>query len=861
MEQVYNLLVDCSCPRDNDHRKESETGIQELRNSDPVCFLYYTMEVLQNDKCKEQARQLAGILFKNTLINATQDPALDNLWQDMSDEQRDLLKRNSLGALCSDNKAIIRAAATAISSICIFEIPAGSWPEVITSLNRTTVNQEENIKYASLLSLAYILEELREGELNKDDLNLIVSGLIESLDKNKESPDLIEQTIKGIFHSMKFCKQYFEKREADIIVNSILLMTKYQSVGVREVAMQCIVEIVRLCYDFIEEFMKDITDVTILATENDEPQVKTQAIDVWSSLAEEEKMRIDNGKSHSNIIRTAFGIIMEMIFSCIQEINLGNIEEDDDQEWGTSVAAGCCLNLISKVVEDDVIEPVTNFAAKNIEEDMKWEQKYCGLLSLGAILEGPDKNKLLEILTPAVPQLIDLLADSNRKVSYTAGWLFSKIAKSNHELITYADNFGRLYDQLINGLRTNNNISANICSIIAELAEAILDRENPIETCILSGVYEELLSVLKDYVLEENSGNTRVAGFSAIFNLLQYAPIDCQETSYNFMNYILDLLEESVKDSEPPSIANQELQCFFLCAVQCILTNIQADLHDDFGVRTIELVQKIFLQRQDVCEEAFLALSAVANKFPQILNHHIDSLGPFLIHGLKCESPGIIRNVCGLISDLCTLVESPIIVQEFKQYMPILLSHMKNPNIGMSVQVIIVSLIGDTFLLTKNQFEPYFEESLIILESAAKACVEIPNCQYLKKYDEIQALVQYQSSLIEAYTCFVQNIRDVNDRCYQCLGTHIYNIYNFLMSTLAPEFDHSIDFLREVGGLVGDIANTFGRNIGMEMSMSNQIMKDDNRLHQLVNILSNYDDTDTKAIADFIVSEVNKIGN
>mmetsp|Transcript_13217 Transcript_13217/g.13168 ORF Transcript_13217/g.13168 Transcript_13217/m.13168 type:complete len:87 (+) Transcript_13217:258-518(+) len=86
--------------------------------------------------------------------------------------------------------------------------------------------------------------------------------------------------------------------------------------------------------------MKDITDVTILATENDEPQVKTQAIDVWSSLAEEEKMRIDNGKSHSNIIKTAFGIIMEMIFSCIQEINLGNIEEDDDQEWGTSVAAG-----------------------------------------------------------------------------------------------------------------------------------------------------------------------------------------------------------------------------------------------------------------------------------------------------------------------------------------------------------------------------------------------------------------------------------------------------------------------------------------------------------------------------------------
>lgn len=60
---------------------------------------------------------------------------------------------------------------------------------------------------------------------------------------------------------------------------------------------------------------------------------------------------------------------------------------------------------------------------------------------------------------------------------------------------------------------------------------------------------------------------------------------------------------------------------------------------------------------------------------------------------------------------------------------------------------------------------------------------------------------------------------------------------------------------------MGDIANTFGRNIGMEMGMANQIMKEDNRLHDLVNVLMNYDDADTKAIAEFIISEVNKIGN
>ena len=86
--------------------------------------------------------------------------------------------------------------------------------------------------------------------------------------------------------------------------------------------------------------MKDISDATILATEKDEPQVKTQAIDVWSSIAEEEKLRMDNGQSQHNFIETAFDMIVDMIIRCIQEITIGNEDEDDEQEWGTSVAAG-----------------------------------------------------------------------------------------------------------------------------------------------------------------------------------------------------------------------------------------------------------------------------------------------------------------------------------------------------------------------------------------------------------------------------------------------------------------------------------------------------------------------------------------
>lgn len=669
------------------------------------------------------------------------------------------------------------------------------------------------VQYASLLSLGYICEELRTDELKKEQSNYVISALLESLEKNHHDPDLITQTIKGIYHSLKFTKRYFEENQGNVIMGPIIDATKYSNVDVREIAMQCIVEIVRLSYDHIEPFMGDITEVTTRATEEDESQVQTQAIDVWSSIAEEEKIRIDNKEQHFSIIERALDILVKMITECIKDLNIGNEDVDEDQEWGTSVAAGCCLSLISRVVEDKIVEPITNFVAANIDSEMWWKNKYVGLVALGAILEGPSKEYLQEILTPAVPKLLDLIDDSTPRVRLVSCWLFSKIAKLNHELISDKDSFPVLYIKLLRGLEEGGIISINICSIISEWAESILNQDTIVHTCILSQVYQELLNKLIDYVLSDQDQKEtllkrrRVSGFSAIYNLLQYAPEDCEYNSIEFMGYVLELLEKSVNVEGAIDTTAEEFQGFFFCAVQCILTNIRKDLDPNYGWRVIELVINIFQQRGDVFEEAFLALSAVANKFPEAINSQVNKIGPFLIHGLRSENAAIIRNVCGLISDLCTLVESPVIIYEFKSYMPILLKHLSNSRTEVSVQIIIISLIGDTFLLTKDKFKPFLDESLSILEEAAKMWVEVPK-NYQSKPEDIFNQTQFQSALIEAYTCFVQNIKEAGDTYYQTLGGFIGNIFAFLMGILDKAFNPTIVShysLSNIGYIKGDL--------------------------------------------------------
>jgi importin subunit beta-1 len=376
------------------------------------------MEVLKSSQAKPAARQLAGIVFKNTILNTTKDEGLYNLWEDMNEEQRDNLKTSSLEALMSEEKDVVRAAASAVTSICIKEIPYGRWLNVIEVLCSNTAHDDFKIKYASLVTLGYICEELRTEELQKEQSDYIISAFFESLEQNKNETDLILKTIEGVYHSMKFTVDHFKQNQGKLIMENIVSATTYPLVNVREVAMQCIVEAVRLCYDYIEPFMDEITQTTTNATVKDEQQVKTQAIEVWSSIAEEEKTRKDDGRSGHDLIGRALNILLDLITGCIQELNIGNEEVDEDQEWGTSVAAGCCLDLVTKCVGDGVVEPITAFVAEKIKDGQSWESKYCGIVALGAILEGPSKSHLHEVLQPAIPLLLDLIDDNHPRVRY-----------------------------------------------------------------------------------------------------------------------------------------------------------------------------------------------------------------------------------------------------------------------------------------------------------------------------------------------------------------------------------------------------------------------------------------------------------
>ena len=168
-------------------------------------------------------------------------------------------------------------------------------------------------------------------------------------------------------------------------------------------------------------------------------------------------------------------------------------EDDESDSWNRSTASGCCLSLMANILGDDIIEPVTTFASEKIGNAASWKDKYLGLLSLGAILEGPSKDNLMNVLSSsAMETILNLYTDESRKVRETVAWFFSKVALNHPEIIGNETVFPTLYNHIIRGLSDDVRVACNSASIINELAKSLKPVEGQTGN-ILSNCYADLI--------------------------------------------------------------------------------------------------------------------------------------------------------------------------------------------------------------------------------------------------------------------------------------------------------------------------------------------------------------------------------
>lgn len=633
------------------------------------------------------------------------------------------------------------------------------WPEIINNLCTHSSSEDLKIRQSSLITLGYICEEIDGEVLGNDNTNLVISALLESLEANENNPALMQITMQATYHSIDFAENIFEKGEGSLIIERVVKHGLNPDEEVRKKTMMCLSEIIRCYYSSVDKFMGPISDLTSkIIREDDDEEVATLAIEVWCTVCEGEIdiYRRKKGEGCRNYIKEASVDLIQLVLWCIEG---SYVDEDDESDnWNRSTASGCCLSLMAQILGDDIIEPVINFAGKKISETVEWKDKYLGLLALGAILEGPTKEKLMEILSPAMNTIIELYKFESRKVRETVAWLFSKIAQNQPEIIGNETVFPSLYSYILEGLKDDTRVACNSVSIINELAKGLKPVEGQIGN-ILSNVYQELIEKCTECAYRDETENVHIpnqqnkiniAGFDALYSLFENAPGNVMPLLMESLQIFYDKLVATYDGKDSIDSRTMEFQSFLCLCLQTLLNRIDTHLDTVIADKIVEVIINCFKSRNDVFEEGFLLLSALCSKFEKHIDSHVPEIGPYIVHALsQGESSETIKNACGLISDLCTMVESHNITEGFENYVPLLLNNvMANRTLQRDAKLSAVTAIGDTFLITKEKFMPFLEETLKYFNSAAEQCVEVN----LADYDLVEYIVKLQGALIESYT-------------------------------------------------------------------------------------------------------------
>jgi importin subunit beta-1 len=124
-----------------------------------------------------------------------------------------------------------------------------------------------------------------------------------------------------------------------------------------------------------------------------------------------------------------------MVLQGLLKINFE--EEDDDDEWGHALSAACCLQKLSILLGNHVLEPVVEFVAANIQQ-AHWKNKYASLMALGSITEGPEKQKFLEVVIQALQNLLMMFKDKNPKVREAISWVMARICEHHADVFANA---------------------------------------------------------------------------------------------------------------------------------------------------------------------------------------------------------------------------------------------------------------------------------------------------------------------------------------------------------------------------------------------------------------------------------------
>uniref|UniRef100_A0A671R5K7 Importin subunit beta-1-like n=1 Tax=Sinocyclocheilus anshuiensis TaxID=1608454 RepID=A0A671R5K7_9TELE len=791
------LVHGCDCFSDRNELEAAQKFLEQAAIENLPTFLVELSKVLANPGNTQVARVAAGLQVKNSLTSKDPDVKTQHQqrWLAIDASARREIKNYVLQTLGTETYRP-SSASQCVAGIACAEIPVNQWPELIPQLvaNVTDPSSTEHMKESTLEAIGYICQDIDPEHL-QDNANQILTAIIQGMRKEEPSNNVKLAATNALLNSLEFTKANFDKEtERHFIMQVVCEATQCPDTRVRVAALQNLVKIMSLYYQYMETYMG--------------PALFAVIVDVVCPQASEQ------GRPPEHTSKFYAKGALQYLVPILTQTLTKQDENDDDDDWNPCKAAGVCLMLLATCCEDDVVPHVLPFIKEHIKHP-DWRYRDASVMAFGSILEGPELSQLKPLVIQAMPTLIELMKDPSVVVRDTTAWTLGRICDLLPEAAINEVYLAPLLQCLIEGLGAEPRVASNVCWAFSSLAEAAYeatdaadDEEEPSTYC-LSSSFELIVQKLLE--------TTDSAAYEALMEIVKNSAKDCypavQKTTLVIMERLQQVLQmESHIQSTSDRIQFNDLQSLLCATLQNVLRKVQ---HQD-ALQISDVVMASLLRMFQstagsggVQEDALMAVSTLVEVLGSDFLKYMEAFKPFLVIGLKNFAE---YQVClaavGLVCDLCRALMANIL-PHCDEIMQLLLENLGNENVHRSVKPQILSVFGDIALAIGGEFKKYLDIVLDTLQQASQAQVDKTD------YDMVDYLNELREGCLEAYTGIIQGLKGDQENVHpdvMLVQPRVEFILSFIHH-IAEDEDRSDGVVANAVGLIGDLCTTFGKDV------------------------------------------------
>lgn len=860
---------------DRNELEAAQKFLEQAATQNLPLFLVELSKVLANPGNTQVARVAAGLQIKNSLTS--KDPELkaqyQQRWLAIDGNARKEIKKYVLQTLGTENYRP-SSASQCVAGIACAEIPVNQWPDLVQDLmkNMTNPQSTEHMRESTLEAIGYICQDIDPEHLQENS-NQILTAIIQGMRKEEPSNNVKLAATNALLNSLEFTKANFDKEsERHFIMQVVCEATQCPDTRVRVAALQNLVKIMSLYYQYMEAYMGPaLFAITIEAMKSDIDEVALQGIEFWSNVCDEEmdlaieaSEASEQGRPPEHTSKFYAKGALQYLVPILNQTLTKQDENDDDDDWNPCKAAGVCLMLLATCCEDDVVPHVLPFIKENIKHP-DWRYRDASVMAFGSILEGPELNHLKPIIIQGMPTMIELMKDPSVVVRDTTAWTVGRICELLPEAAINELYLAPLLQCLIDGLGAEPRVASNVCWAFSSLAEAAYEateaaeeQEEPATYC-LSSTFELIVEKLLETTdrPDGHQNNLRSAAYEALMEIVKNSAKDCypavQKITLVIMERLRQVLQmESHIQSTSDRMQFNDLQSLLCATLQNVLRKVQ---HQD-ALHISDVVMESLLRMFQstagsggVQEDALMAVSTLVEVLGADFQKYMDAFEPFLVIGLKNHAE---YQVClaavGLVCDLCRALMSNILPYCDK-IMNLLLDNLRNQDVHRSVKPQILSVFGDIALAVGGEFKKYLAVVLDTLDQASQAQVDKTD------YDMVDYLNELREGCLEAYTGIIQGLKgDQENNVHpdvMLMQPRVPFILSFI-DHIAMDEDHSDGVVANAAGLIGDLCVAFGKDVL-------KLVEDMPRINELLTEGRRSKTQKTKTLAGWATKELRKL--